>query len=462
MKFLSVCSGIEAASVAWNPIGWEAVGFSEIDPFASGLLKYRFPHVTNYGDMRDYAYWKCEPFDLLCGGTPCQAFSVAGLRAGLADTRGNLALVFLGCINRFRPRWIVWENVPGVLSSISHDAPDTSDFAAGKGRFFNETMCYTAEEIHAFNAFLAGLSELGYGWAYRILDAQYFGVPQRRRRIFVVGYLGDWRRAAAVLFEPESLRRDSKARGKTTESASATVGTGLEGEFDFGGVSGTLTAGAARRRGSGIGPECIVPSVTSKWAKGSGGPAGDECQNIVVSAVTCDPYSDRASEESKLLPLAFDCKASGRNGFGVGDVSPTLRGMGHRDSHQNGGGQVAIAFSGRSRGDDGRGYDRPPQVTGDRTGTLDTVKPWNVGGAFGVRRLTPRECERLQGFPDDWTLITYRGKPAADGPRYKAIGNSWAVPVARWIGERISFVNDLLTHETQTNHQLAGRQKPLG
>jgi len=179
MRYLSVCSGIEAASVAWHPLGWEAVAFSEIEPFPSAVLAHHYPSVTNLGDMTRFKEWSDGlKTDLLVGGTPCQSFSVAGLRAGMDDPRGQLALVFLAIADRFRPRWVVWENVPGVLS---------------------------ADGGWAFGSFLGGLAEIGYGFAYRILDAQYFGVAQRRRRVFVVGYLGDWRRAAAVLFERESL-----------------------------------------------------------------------------------------------------------------------------------------------------------------------------------------------------------------------------------------------------------------
>jgi len=179
MNYLSVCSGIEAASVAWEPLGWNPVAFSEIEPFPCAVLAHRFPQVPNMGDMTKYKEWNLErSIDLLVGGTPCQAFSVAGLRQGLKDPRGNLMLTYGAIAGHFKPTWIVWENVPGVLSSNG-------------GR--------------DFGTFLGMLAELGYGFAYRVLDAQYYGVAQRRRRVFVVGYLGDWRPAASVLFESESL-----------------------------------------------------------------------------------------------------------------------------------------------------------------------------------------------------------------------------------------------------------------
>ena len=187
MRYLSVCSGIEAASASWQPLGWTPVAFSEIEPFPCSVLAHHHPAVPNWGDMTKFEEWPDEPIDLLCGGTPCQSFSVAGLRKGLADPRGNLMLTFGAIAAKYRPRWLVWENVPGVLSSNG-------------GR--------------DFGAFLGLLAELGYGFAYRVLDAQYVrveshprAVPQRRRRVFVVGHSGgQWQRAAAVLFERESLR----------------------------------------------------------------------------------------------------------------------------------------------------------------------------------------------------------------------------------------------------------------
>jgi len=179
MRYLSVCSGIEAATVAWHSLGWTPAGFAEIEPFPRAVLAHHYPEVPLHGDFTQTADADCADVDLLVGGTPCQSFSVAGLRGGLADQRGNLALEYLRLAERTRARWLVWENVPGVLSS-------------NRGR--------------DFGAILGGMVELGYGFAYRVLDAQYFGVPQRRRRVFVVGYLGDWRPAAAVLFERESLR----------------------------------------------------------------------------------------------------------------------------------------------------------------------------------------------------------------------------------------------------------------
>ena len=203
MRYLSVCSGIEAATVAWHPLGWMPAAFSEIEAFPRAVLAHHYPTVPLHGDFTTIGADEYGAIDLLVGGTPCQSFSIAGLRGGLADDRGNLALEYLRLADRTRPRWLVWENVPGVLSSNG-------------GR--------------DFGSILGGMAELGYGTAYRILDAQHFRVPQRRRRVFVVGYIGDWRRAAAVLFERHSLqghpapRREARAGATPILEAGARTG----------------------------------------------------------------------------------------------------------------------------------------------------------------------------------------------------------------------------------------------
>lgn len=419
MRFLSVCSGIEAASVAFRPLGWKAVAFSEIEPFPCALLAHHYPDTPNWGDMTQFKDWPDEPIDLLCGGTPCQSFSVAGLRKGLADPRGNLMLTFGAIAAKYRPQWLVWENVPGVLSSNG-------------GR--------------NFGAFLGMLGQLGYGFAYRVLDAQYFGVPQRRRRVFVVGCLEDWRSAAAVLFERHSLswhpapRRQAGQRPTGTLSARTEGGGGLGTDFECsGGVIETLciaTGQAGAEIGAEIGAE-MAPTLNcnheapyiahslrgegfdaSEDGTGRGTPlipvAFDTTQ-ITSAANRSNPQPGdpchTLSKSAHAPAIAFDCKASGQNGFGIGEIASTQRAMGHANSHTNGGGHQAVMT------------------------------------AMQVRRLTPRECERLQGFPDDYTLIPlHQKKPtdvlkfSADGPRYKALGNSWAVPVAAWVGKRIQAV----------------------
>lgn len=483
LRFLSVSSGIEAASVAWNRLGWEAVGFSEIEPFPCAVLRHHYPHVPNFGDMTQFETWPdantLRP-DLLCGGTPCQSFSVAGLRQGLDDPRGDLMLTFGAIAARYRPRWLVWENVPGVLSSNSG-----RDFATFLGLITGQAVEPPTEGWQN-SGILSGIAS-AYGVAWRVLDAQHFGVPQRRRRVFVIGYLGDWRRAAAVLFERESLRRDpppSRESGKTTT-----------GTLTPSAVDGSSPCGGDGRDSFLID---VCPTVSSKWAKGSGGPSGDECQNLLaVSALDAsygrlqgcsgqdlnhghshlvthaltgegfDASEDGTGRGTPIVPVhttgagfwqegfgtlrgreqdshenlvAFDSKASGQNGFGIGEVSPTLRAMAHKASHSNAGGQVAIAFTQNQAGDVLTGEQMHSLATnGNATGRNAA----NVALGTAVRRLTPRECERLQDFPDDYTAIPWRGKPAdqcPDGPRYKALGNSWATCVPRWIGERIQMV----------------------
>ena len=398
MRYLSVCSGIEAASVAWHPLGWQAVAFSEIDRFPSAVLAARFPRVPNLGDMNGFHRWKLDPIDVLVGGTPCQSFSVAGLRKGLADPRGNLCLTYLAIAARFCPRWLVWENVPGVLSS-------------GRGR--------------DFGSFLGALAKLGYGFAYRILDAQYCGVPQRRRRVFVVGHLGDWRHSAAVLFEPESLCGNPPpgplAKQETARTLRARAQSSHREDSETFVSHALLAKGGSGR----LDPSC--ETFVSCTIQASDGGVSSGMHPVIVHGTQDPCISDNAfalgRNDGQENVLAFSCKDYGSD---VGSIAPTLRSMGHDGSHANAGGQVAVVARTLSARYDGSPCaDRGPDV---------------IPTQFGVRRLTPRECERLQGFPDDWTKIEYRGKPAADGPRYKAIGNSMAVPVMRWIGDRIARV----------------------
>ena len=381
MKFLSVCSGIEAASCAWEPLGFTPVAFSEIESFPCSVLAHHFPSVPNLGDMTNFEEWNIEPgsVDILVGGTPCQSFSVAGLRGGLEDDRGNLALVYCRILQRFKPRWFVWENVPGVLSSNG-------------GR--------------DFGSILGAMVQLGYGIAYRVLDAQFFGVPQRRRRVFVVGCFGDWRRAAKVLFEPGCLCGNPSNGGKTRQAVAALTanGVGTCGADDNQGQAGHLIAHALRGEGFDASED-----GTGRWTPLVCGTLGAHHGNVRADQ----------SWQNQLIPS-------------TGHTSHCLNagGMGRQDYET----ETMIVGAYRTAGD-GAVYDEV-QVTAPLTTATDPSA--NVlAGSIGVRRLTPIECERLQGFPDNWTLVPHRGKPAADGPRYKAIGNSMAVPVMRWIGKRI-------------------------
>jgi DNA (cytosine-5)-methyltransferase 1 len=470
LRFGSVCSGMEAASLAWGPLGWECAFVSEIDKAPCALLAQRFPNTPNLGDMTKFEEWPDYAIDLLAGGTPCQSFSVAGLRKGLTDPRGNLMLTFGAIAQRYRPTWLLWENVPGVLSSNG-------------GR--------------DFGAFLGMLAELGYGFAYRVLDAQFFGLAQRRKRVFVVGYLGDWRPPAAVLFEPESLRGDSAPRRETGQGSTYSVAPSLTG-----------SGRGVERAGESRGQDPLVACYGGNNTKGGSGHGDFETETFVTHELRADGFDaseDGTGRGTPLVPVAFSCKDHGAD---AGGIAPTLRAMGHDGSHANAGAtrenpdsgpdgvgvQLHIAYTlearaevqavafdttqitnamNRSQPEAGkpchpitaeghapavaysfalRGRDGGAQVEingdGDKAGALRAAGGGSsrdyVATQWAVRRLTPMECERLQGAPDDWTLVTHRGKLMADGNRYKMIGNSWAVPCVRWIGERIDLVQSEL------------------
>lgn len=450
----SVCSGIEAASVAWEPLGWRPAFFSEIEPFPSAVLAARFGSnmpdkplakngVPNHGDFTKIGA-DAGPIDLLVGGTPCQSFSIAGKRLGLDDPRGNLAIEYLALARRLRARWFVWENVPGVLSSRSGDGARKSGDASGPidGTDFPETS--------DFATFLSFVRECGYGFAYRILDAQYVrvsgferAVPQRRRRMFVVGYLGDWRPAAAVLFEPDGVpghpapRRQAGQGASPTLSARTRGGGGLGTDFEVDG--GLIAADVASTLNAAFGSKLGLQDQHIN----SGAPL------FVAHALRgegFDASEDGTGRGTPIVPVCFDSKGT-QVQTETGGVAPTLRSMAHANSHQNAGGQLAVAFDMRGR-DGGAMPEGPHDTANIRAASGGSSRSYVAQHAedWAVRRLTPRECERLQGFPDDWTRIPWRGKADADcpdGPRYKACGNSMAVNVMRWIGERIDLFEEL-------------------
>jgi DNA (cytosine-5)-methyltransferase 1 len=373
MRYLSVCSGIEAATMAWHDLGWTPAGFSEIEPFPSAVLAHHYPNVTNFGDMTKYKEWNLDgKIDLLVGGTPCQSFSVAGLRKGMDDPRGNLALVYCGMLDHFRPNWFVWENVPGVLSS-----------SGGRD----------------FGSFLGAVAQLGYGFAYRVLDAQFCGVAQRRRRVFVVGYLGDWRPAAAVLFERHSLRRDLAPSAPQGKEPSAYFESSLA-QYREGDIGGTL--------------------------KASGGVLGGGSETFLVQKV----YETHPAD-SRVKEMGETCQTvTSRWGTGGGNV-PIVEAYSIRED------AGANTFSAT-----------PLTVTPALQALRPSVQSHHaqtfVADSVKVRRLTPTECERLQGFPDGFTNIPWRKKDTSpEGLRYKALGNSMAVPCMQWIGDGIDLVDKL-------------------
>jgi len=394
VRFGSVCSGIEAASVAWHPLGWRAAFVSEIDPFPCAVLAQHYPDVPNLGDMTKFQEWPDYAIDVLVGGTPCQSFSVAGLRKGLADPRGNLMLTYLAIAARYRPAWLVWENVPGVLSS--NDGRD-------------------------FGSLLGGLAELGYGFAYRVLDAQYFGLAQRRKRVFVVGCLGDWRRAAAVLFERESLsghpapNRKARQVAPTIPARSLGVG-GLGTDFD---CDGGLIADVAP----------TIGGVSNGGGANGSGRDVDSVESLICAHEIARCVATREGSSHDYTSMTIVAFHNRQDPDVSGDVTHPL------SAQDN---SMGIAFTQNQR-DEVRQMD----VAGALASEPGMKQQTYAKVGMQVRRLTPRECERLQGFPDDYTLIQYRNKPAADGPRYKALGNSMAVPCMHWIGKRIQRVNEI-------------------
>lgn len=585
ISYGSVCSGIEAASVAWHPLGFRASWFAEIEPFPCAVLAHRWPEVSNLGDMtklaREVLLGIIAAPLILVGGTPCQDFSVAGMRAGLAGARGALTIKFVelaDAIDHVRPAGdecvVVWENVPGVLSD--------------KGNAFGNFLAALVGESEALEPAGPRWTNSGcvYGprraAAWRILDAQYFGVAQRRRRVFVVASARADFDPAAVLLEREGLRRDHPPRrgegqdlaGHAPFGPALQCGCGylfglnlgqwgcpncegdegpavevLAGVPAFGGENqsgslfqaGALTAHGARNDFASE-TFCVAPTLAGGGRKSggyslddiptvagtlqaNGKAAGSATQQdaeagLLVVHGTQDPdvvqdcdhtlgrnhgqenavfdpnqitsKTNRSQPTpglchtlpaSSQAPIAFSCKDYGAD---AGDVAPTLRAMGHGASHANAGGQVAVCITGEiTHTLKAEGFDASEDGTGRGQPIVDDVAPTLRSGNFrshsnpatqadslviasAVRRLTPRECERLQGFPDDYTLVPgwdgWRPMDASetpescqaeglavrqakrskrwyvrdvDGPRYKAIGNSKAVPVVRWLGRRI-------------------------
>lgn len=479
----SVCSGIEAATVAWHPLNWRAAWYAEIEPFPSAVLTHHYPDTPNHGDMTRLAAMvlsvKIQAPEVLVGGTPCQAFSVAGMREGLADPRGALTIKYvelLDAIDHVRTKLgkpeavCLWENVPGVLSD--------------KGNAFG-----------CFLGALAGedceLQPSGKRWpdagcvfgpkrtiAWRILDAQYFGLAQRRRRVFVVASARAGFDPLEVLFEREGVRRDTPPRRGEGQDVACTLDARTEGggfPGTDGATGGHVVSPPAWPRAFGGGTNCQQTQVATALSAHPGGTRMDaETETFVVAApLTTNPYGDHESRESLLVTgtLQANGKAAGsatqqdaESGMLVvhGTQDPcTLTdqafALGRNSGQENAvcvTGEIThtLKAEGFDASEDGTGRGQPivscrelaqtlTSSYGKQVDSTDSAKGPNVvGHSESVRRLTPRECERLQGFPDDYTLIPYRGRVTGlcpDGPRYKAIGNSKAVPVVRWLGQRM-------------------------
>lgn len=625
MRYASFCDGIGAAHVAWKPLGWTPVYRSEIEPFCDAVVDARHPGIVQLGDMNKITEAQLDAqgqIDVLVAGTPCQSFSVAGLRKGLADARGNLALRFLAIAGHVRPRWIVWENVPGVLSARSRRAKKprrpTHDVPKGTEEVVTEEL--DVVESHAFACFLSGLSELGYGWSYRVLDALHVGgcplhvdefsigpVPQRRRRVFVVARLGDWRPAAAVLFERALLSGDletRKAKGKDAAYAVRTsAARGMQDGADNLAIEekGQTTAHGLTTRSAGstgghAGMDQLLLDVTAAELERTkafslfpGGDAGmlqgreidrsptldrhggnpHRAQGGTVVAQSFHQRTGKLNEDEALTLCQGSVCGNARPSIithshaltrGMGDTSEYGTGRGvpivtayHQfvgnagvgttgdESHTLAAGRrneklvtsefvpphadplvvgeqktythagtgnfrtrnvVALRHDAASRSGKAakKGHDPSFSIFDDVSPTMDANRPHFVaaqssqsglrsseharpvrssapGGEAGgtivlpqarARRLTPRECERLMGFPDDYTRIRdwanwsekdareyaeywamspkkiMRARFAKDSPRYKSLGNSMATTVMRWIGTRITFVDELV------------------
>jgi len=351
VKYLSICSGIESVGVAWHPLGFECLGLSEIDPFRSAVLNYHYPEVKNYGDFTQIqrSDLSATP-DILVGGTPCATFSIAGLRKGMGEDRGNLALEFIRLAQRIKPKWVLWENVPGVLSS---------------------------NEGKDLGTFLGALAELRYGFSYRVLDTQYIrtqrfprAIPQRRRRVFVVGCLGDWKSSAKVLFDQKTMSTNPRpSRKKRKGSEDSRQSEEMHREFyrklDF---NGTFTDEA------------------------------ETCGTIPAGGRFSPPENSMLCVEN---PVALQTSHTVQNGLGISS--------------------------------DGAMY------------SLTATDRHAVMAKNRIRRLTIVECERLQGFSDNYTQIPYRNKAKEEAPkskRYEAVGRAMSINVMEWLGTRIQMVHN--------------------
>lgn len=462
MRYLSLFSGIEAATAAWHGLGWQCVAVAEVDRFPNKILSHYYPTVPNLGDVTkitDEQVRALGHIDLVVFGSPCQDLSVAGARKGLAGSRSGLFHDAVRIIRASGARFALWENVPGAFSSH-------------KGRDFAVVLASLTGADHTIPTKKWGNEGAAVGPAgmveWSTLDAQWFGVAQRRRRVFALADFGDWFNRPAVLLEPESLRGDSppsRETGKTpTHDVAPCIGASGRG-FERAGETRGQDPVVAIFGGNNTGGEIDVATACN--AKGGSGRMDFESETFVTHTLRGDGFDASEDGAGRGTPLtvvhgtqdpctsehvafalgrnsgqenaiAFSCKDYGADA--TDNVAPTMRAMNHSGSHANAGGQlaVAVALRGREGGATAELGDEVGHALRASSGGGD--KPHILTG-MQVRRLTPRECERLQGFTDDFTLIPDGKRMSADGPRYKALGNSMAVPVMRWIGERINAVH---------------------
>ena len=506
VKFLSICSGIDAASVAFAPLGWVATGFSEIEPFPCAVLKHHYPDVPNFGDMTRFRHWPVQTFidaDVIVGGPPCQSFSLAGLRNGLEDARGNLTLTYAGMIdyadeirtrNGKPPVVVLYENVPGILSDKTNAFGSLLAALAGENVPLNPSG---GKWTHAGAVFGPKRAV-----AWRVTDAQYFGVAQRRRRVFVVASAREGVDPTEILFEFDGLRRDSPP------SREAGKGIARSAAFSAGNSSGSrsiayVEEGSPPLRAGSSGtnqvPTCVFhesysTSGAGYWREGIGALRGrpqDSHENVLCVHGTQDPCVSTTTafalgrNNGGENAIAFaqnsrdEVRLMGGDGQIVGALAAepgmkqtcyvaqpiNIYGGNKRADRPEGGFYVRIDEDTSKTLDSATGLNptcsqggtavlQPIGLDEELNAMIDTfgtLKARTAGGGFEgsvmqtnmqVRRLAPVECERLQSFPDGYTMIPWRNKPAnecPDGPRYKALGNSWCVNNVRWIGKRIQL-----------------------
>jgi DNA (cytosine-5)-methyltransferase 1 len=393
MKYLSLFSGIEAATVGWHHLGWQCIGVSEIDPFACEVLKQRLPNTPNLGDITKITKEQLNEIrsnglDIVVGGSPCQAFSVAGLRKGLEDPRGNLMLQYIRVVATILPTYFIWENVPGVLSSNG-------------GR--------------DFGTLLQAMEKLGYNMCWRTLDSKNFGVPQRRRRVFLVGSLANNRHPFEILFESESVQRDNSKSRETRQDNTSKTTTSTEEHDEIILLKNNRSDGNMYEKAQ----HCFT--LTAAMGEGGG--------HVPMTTYRLASLRTGGNVESNVSPTLTST-------MGSGDTLPVTTYIAEK--------QYAATLCARDH-------------KGIATDSFGKNFQQLVNTKTKVRRLTPIECERLQGFPDNWTQIAWKGKEPKDCPishRYKCLGNSMTTNVMRWIGERIADVPSTISKKKYHNEQI--------